>query len=252
MSRLERLHLLPNLRLPLSKGGGTFFRFGCRRLRLFVREVQSLASFPEFLVDLLKGRLSQSDLRGETLELLRPALLADRDRRRLDFPMEQGILPRFETRGGDAHFGRLGMEVRLASIQLRTMPVQPLPGRFQGLGLLFRFLRLSLEIRTLLPQGVRFLLELALALQRACFEGLRFVVHALFETDEFALPFPECLLRGLRLRVEPSEFRLPAGQLLVPLMEQLRLGIQLCRGLCVALLPPLQVFLLLAEDRFSC
>src|SRR5216117_2259839 len=112
MSRLERLRLLPNLRLPFSKGGHTFFRFGGRRLCLFVREVQSLASFPEFLVDLLKGRLSLSDLRGKTLELLRSALLADRDRRRLDFPMEQGILPRFETRGGDARFGRLGMEVR--------------------------------------------------------------------------------------------------------------------------------------------
>src|SRR3989475_4175176 len=182
MSRLERLRLLPNLRLPFSKGGDTFFRFGGRRLRLFVRKVQSLASFPEFLVDLLKGRLSLVDLRAQALELLRSALLADRDRRRLDFPMEQRVLPRFETRGGDAHFGRLGMEVRLASIQLRSMPVQPLPGRFQGLGLLFQFLRLGLEIRTLLRQGVRFLLELALALQGACFEGLGFVVHALFET----------------------------------------------------------------------
>ena len=251
MSRLERLRLLPNLRLPFSKGGDTFFRFGGRRLCLFVREVQSLASFPEFLVDLLKGRLSLSDLRGKTLELLRSALLADRDRRRLDFPMEQGILPRFETRGGDARFGRLGMEVRLPSIQLRTMPVQPLPGRFDRLGLPLQFLRLGLEIRTLLLQGVRFLLELALALQGACFEGLGFVVYALFETDEFALPFPECLLRGLRLRVEPAEFRLPTGQLLVPLMEQLRLGVQLCRGLRVSLLPPLQVLFLLAEDRFS-
>src|SRR5205809_6991254 len=71
MSRLERLRLLPNLRLPFSKGGDTFFRFGGRRLCLFVREVQSLASFPEVLVDLLKGRLSLSDLRGKTLELLR-------------------------------------------------------------------------------------------------------------------------------------------------------------------------------------
>src|SRR5438309_8549348 len=226
MSRLERLRLLPNLRLPLSKGGGSFFRFGGRCLHLFVREVQSLASFPEFLVDLLKGRLSLSDLRGKTLELLRSALLADRDRRRLDFPMEQGVLPRFETRGGDARFGRLGMEVRLASIQLGSMPIQRLPGRFDRLGLLFQFLRLGLEIRTLLPQGFPFLLELALALQGACFEGLGFVVYAFFETDEFALPFPECLLRGLRLRVEPAEFRLPAGQLLVPLMEQLRFGVQ--------------------------
>src|SRR5438445_8476747 len=247
MSRLERLRLLPNLRLPFSKGGGTFFRFGGRRLHLFVRELQSLAAFPEFLVQLLKGRLSLSDLRGKTLELLRSALLADRDRGRLDFPMEQGVLPRFETRGRDTRFGRLGMEVRLPSIQLRTMPVQPLPGRFDRLGLLFQFLRLGLEIRTLLPQGFPFLLELALALQGACFEGLGFVVHALFETDEFALPFPGRFLRGLRLRVEPSEFRLPAGELLIPLMEQLRLGIQLCRGLCVALLTRLQVFLLLAE-----
>src|SRR5207247_10026475 len=100
MSRLERLRLLPNLRLPFSKGGDTFFRFGGRRLCLFVREVQFLASFPEFLVDLLKGRLSLSDRRGKTLELLRSALLADRDRRRLDFRMEQRILPRFQTGGG--------------------------------------------------------------------------------------------------------------------------------------------------------
>src|SRR5207247_10580127 len=144
---------------------------------------------------------------------------AVRGRRPLAFRMEQGILPRFDTRGGDARFGRLGMEVRLPSIQLRTMPVQPLPGRFDRLGLLLQFLRLGLEIRTLLLQGVRFLLDLALALPCACFEGLGFVVYALFETDEFALPFPECLLRGLRLRVEPAEFRLPPGPLLVPLRE---------------------------------
>src|SRR5437870_988107 len=162
MSRLERPRLLPNLRLPFSKGGGTFFRFGGRRFRLFVREVQCLASFLQFLVDLLKGRLSLPDLRGKTLELLRSTLLADRDRGRLDFPMEQGVLPRFETRGGDAHFGRLGMEVRLAPIQLRAMPVQPFPGRFDRLGLLFQFLRSALEIGTLLPQGIRLSPELAL------------------------------------------------------------------------------------------
>src|SRR5438132_7464488 len=109
MSRLERLRLLPNLRLTFSKGGGTFFRFGGRRLHLFSREVQSLAAFPEFLVHLLKGRLSLPDLRGKTLELLRPALLADRDRPRLAFPTEQGVSPGFETRGGDAHFGRLAV-----------------------------------------------------------------------------------------------------------------------------------------------
>src|SRR5437870_12924986 len=105
MSRLERLRLLPNLRLPFSKGGDTFFRFGGRRLCLFVREVQSLASFPEVLVDLLKGRLSLSDLRGKTLELLRSALLADRDRRRLASRMDRGIPPRFELRAVDAGLG---------------------------------------------------------------------------------------------------------------------------------------------------
>src|SRR5438309_11732182 len=146
MSRIERLRLLPNLRLPFSKGGGTFFRFGGRRLRLFVREVQSLASFPEFLIDLLKGRLSLSDLRGKTLKLLRSALLADRDRRRLDFAMEQGVLPRFETRGGDARFGRIGMELGLPSIQLCTRMVQPLPGRFYRFGFVLDFCRLGLEI----------------------------------------------------------------------------------------------------------
>src|SRR5207245_9795926 len=131
-------------------------------------------------------------------------------------PWDPSVLPASVTRRADALFTRLSMQVRLPSTQLRTMPVQRLPGRFDRLGLLLQFLRLGLEIRTLLPQGVRFLLELALALQGACFEGLGFVVHALFETDEFAFPFPGRFLRGLRLRAEPAELRLRPGSLLVP------------------------------------